>query len=91
MQNLGGVWGGAGGEAQTRWIMGDVQRVKKVMGERGINSKKLLQALWLKKPDVLWVDIENIHVPEVCCVVRSLREEGRRVFSFIKNKMILLS
>ena len=33
--------------------MGDVQRVKKVMGEREINSKKLLHALWLKKPDVL--------------------------------------
>ena len=34
--------------------MGDVQRVKKVMGERGINSKKLLHALWLKKKtDVL--------------------------------------
>ena len=29
--------------------MGDVQRVKKVMGERGINSEKLLHALWLKK------------------------------------------
>ena len=29
--------------------MGDVQRVKKVMGERGINSKKLLHALWLNK------------------------------------------
>ena len=33
--------------------MGDGQRVKKVMGERGINSKTLLHALWLKKPDVL--------------------------------------
>ena len=51
MQNLGGGWGGGG--AQTRGIMGDVQRVKKVMGDRGINSKKLLHALWLKKPDVL--------------------------------------
>ena len=33
--------------------MGDVQRVKKVMSERGINGKTLLHALWLKKPDVL--------------------------------------
>ena len=49
---FGRGWGG-GGEAQTRGIMGDVQRVKKVMGERGINSKKLLHALWLTKPDVL--------------------------------------
>ena len=29
--------------------MGDVQRVKKVMGEQGINSKKLVHALGLKK------------------------------------------
>ena len=33
--------------------MGDVQRVKKVMGEQGINSKKLVHALGLKNPDVL--------------------------------------
>ena len=28
--------------------MGDVQRVKKVMGEQGINSKNPGHALWLK-------------------------------------------
>ena len=33
--------------------MGDVQRVKRVMGEQGIKSKNPVHVLWLKKTDVL--------------------------------------
>ena len=33
--------------------MADVQRVKRVMSEQGINSKNPVHVLWLKTPDVL--------------------------------------